>query len=391
MALDVAKDTALSGGHAAQAAKDAIAAHFRGLWAHQRLRDDIESISTIFASQGFWRDGWLAVRLTRVFDEKDKSSNNYARLSALEELLKPRDLVQSVRGRVLSSNGVIADVDDVDLSDAQSFRVALENRNEEAEALGIQVAHDRGALQELMPKIMTGHGYLFHFGRGLAEGSSDPKQLWQELVQRLERGTPESKSVSTLRGMLSWLDTNKTDLADELLDQALTTGELALYFPSLQASVAITPRGMARLIASLELVTVPTYAYGEIFLGRAIEAVSGADIAKYILKVAQAPRGVRGAIRILGMQFFADRGDKRPHASELVEAGRKLLRDVDFDGLGAQEDHLLQIVVEVCIDGNGGYAVARATCESLRQAVGTRETHGSDHRYLIKGLFQNTA
>jgi hypothetical protein len=70
-----------------------IATNFRGLWTQVGLRDELERISMKFAAQGIWSDGWLAVRHTRFYDEKDTASENYVRLSRLEELLRPQTLV----------------------------------------------------------------------------------------------------------------------------------------------------------------------------------------------------------------------------------------------------------------------------------------------------------
>jgi|HubBroStandDraft_6_1064221.scaffolds.fasta_scaffold55033_4 hypothetical protein len=130
----------------------------------QGLRDELEAIAAKFAAQGFWRDGWLAVKHTRFYCEKDKASENYARLTKLEETLRPRDLVQRVRGRVFVSD--LSDVDDIDADDARSFEVAMEQQQIEARSLGGKVANDLAALTELMPDIVSATGQLWYFGRG---------------------------------------------------------------------------------------------------------------------------------------------------------------------------------------------------------------------------------
>jgi hypothetical protein len=195
-AFSVAKEIALSGGAAANVAKITVSANFRGLWTCVGLRDDLEDISAALAAQGFWRDGWLAVKQTRFFDEKDKTSDNYARLSKLEVRLRPRDLIQNVRGRVLSQKGALYDVEEVDTDNAESYRVGIEEKNKEAKDLGCQVARDQAALQELIPEIVGGHGNLWYFGKGLAKGAKNPKELWGKMVRQLAQ-TPVEKSMRT--------------------------------------------------------------------------------------------------------------------------------------------------------------------------------------------------
>jgi hypothetical protein len=352
------------------------------------LRDELEGISKKLAAQGFWRDGWLAVKQTRFFDEKDKASENYARLSRLEEALKPRDLVQRVRGRVLASKGAFYDVDEVDADDADRFRIAMEKKQAEAKTLGIAVANDPAALHELLPEIVSGAGNLWHFGTGLANGSKDTKELWQQMLQEFERTPLENRDIRAFCGMLFELNINKSDLPDELLDDALANQPLASYFPTLQAAVNINPRGMARLIKSLELGNVPIHEYANIHLGRTIEVVTGKDIAKYIRTLASAQGGETVAIHVLSMQFFSDRQDKRAHAPEIVAAGCELLRHMEFDHRNQREDYHLRGVVEVCLAGVAGYDVAKAICENLKRAATEYRAYGFDHKELLQALFK---
>jgi hypothetical protein len=387
-AFSVAEEAALSGGAAASVGKTAISTNFRGLWSQVGLRDELENISAKFAAQGFWRDGWLAVKQTRCYDEKDKASENYTRLSILEKTLRPRGLVERVRGGVLAPKGTHYDEDDVDIGNPDSYRVAMERKNDEVAALGTEVANDEVALEELMPEIVSGGGNLWHFGMGLASGNKNPKDLWQGMVRQFARTPLGNRDVRAFRGMLWKLNNNGSNLLDELLDDALENEPLAPYFPSLQASVAINSRGMARLNRSLELGKVPISSYADIHLGRAIEVVPGADIAKYIMTLAKATHGESIAIHILSMQFFNDRQHGRPHASEIVAAGRELLQRMEFKQENPQEDYHLQGVVQICVAGDEGFAVAKAVGENLKRAAAEYRTYGFAHNQLLKALFE---
>lgn len=386
-AFAIAEEVALSSNPAATAAQGTISANFRGLWTVVGLRNELATVAAKFAAHGFWRDGWLAVKQTRAWDEKDKTSENYSRLSELEEMLRPRDLVQRIRGRVLASKGTFYDVDEVDTNDHQSFSVALDRQNEEATALGQEVANDQVALRELIPEIVSGEGNLWHFGMGLAN-AENPRELWREMVQQFARTPVAHRDVRAFRGMLSELGARKSALPDALLDHALENEPLAPYFPFLQASVAINSRGMARLRRSLELGKVPIETYGNIFLGRAIEVVPAADIATYLLDLANAPEGERVAIHLLSMQFFDDRQENRAHAAEIVAVGRELLRKMAFDQKDRREDYHLHGVAEVCLAGAEGSAVAKVVCENLKRAAKAHKASGYDHNQLLKALFE---
>jgi hypothetical protein len=382
-AFAVAEEVALTGNAAAKAV---ISNKFRGLWTQALLRDELEAIVPKFAAQGFWSDGWLAVKHTRFYDEKDKASGNYARLSKLEEILRPRDLIQQVRGRVLASDWY--DFDEVESDDADHFRVAFAKRQDEAKALGSEVAADGPALHELIPDIVRrGSNNLMHFGMGLAQGAKDQKQFWQQIVRQFGEVPIKARGTGALCGFLLQLESDKSPLLDELLDAAVDNEPLAPFFPILQGLIVVTPRGMSRLNRSLQLGKAPIHMY-DIPLARAVETVPAADIAAYLISLAEQPEGEPVAIHLLSMQFFGDRNEKRPHATEIVDAGRVILSHLNFDRGHRREDFSLQGVVEVCASGDRGYNVAKTLFANLKQAVAEHRSSGFDHDKLLNGLFK---
>jgi hypothetical protein len=385
-AFAVAEEFALSDRPAAGSAETAVSANFRGLWTQARLHDELESIAARFAARGFWGDGWLAVKHTRYYDEKDTQSENYGRLTRLEEMLRPRDLVQQVRGRVFRSN--YYDIDDINMNDANSFRVAMEQMAAESRSLGSKVAINPEALAELLPDIVRERGQLFYFGIGLAEGTGDPTHLWTHMIERFGATSKRERDTRSIAGFLWQLSTSKPSLAQELLDQAVENEPLAAYFPILQASVPINPRGMARLKRSLELGRVPIDVYSSIHLGRSIETVPASLIAEYIMSLARIPEGEAVAISHLHMQFFNDRQDMRAHAPEIIDTGRTILRQLDFPRRYGGEDHHLNGVVEVCVAGEEGRTTAKAMAEKLSQSVAEHRAFAIDHNQTLKVLFK---
>ena len=84
--------------------RTAIASEVRGLW--HREPDQLERTCQTIATKGFWRDGWVAVRETRIYDGKWLPEDLKTRLMTLEDLLRPRDLVDRIRGIVIGSKGL---------------------------------------------------------------------------------------------------------------------------------------------------------------------------------------------------------------------------------------------------------------------------------------------
>ena len=102
-ALELGEELACSDEPFASRAPSSIATRFRELWTGARMYDDLERVCRTIAARHFWPDGWRSVRFTRQYDANGSSSESNARLTSLEEVLRPRDVPQQVRSIVLSS------------------------------------------------------------------------------------------------------------------------------------------------------------------------------------------------------------------------------------------------------------------------------------------------
>lgn len=100
--LDFAEPYALLHGPVGKGVRSAIGREFRGLWTNVSRADELERIARAIAAKGFWRDGWIGARLTRIYDGDRLPPGVLARLKTLEEFLRPKELLNKVRGVVLS-------------------------------------------------------------------------------------------------------------------------------------------------------------------------------------------------------------------------------------------------------------------------------------------------
>lgn len=369
-ALAVAEELALSDSPDAREAGEIIAGSFRGLWSHVGLRDELEALSRKIADMEFWGDGWHAVKQTRFYDEKNKDSQNYARLSALENALRPRSLVERIQARVFASSGY--DLDEVDANDSHNLQQAMERQQAEviALAVAVAVAEDRTVLDELMPDIARGGPNIWYFGMGLARVEKCPKEIWDRMVAGFADLAEDRRDMRVLSGFLLELANRKSPLLGELLDEAVQSDLLASNFPRLLPPLMNVPGGIALLQRSLELGKAPMARYADVHFGRAVEVVPATDIANFIVSVSNVKGGMPIAIRMLGDQFFNDIHDRRPHAAPIVEAGRTILSAFDFDGFddASANDYHLKNVIDVCVTGMAGYPVAHSLCTNMRRA-----------------------
>jgi hypothetical protein len=134
--------------------RTAIAQQFRGLWNCAVAYDDLERVCRSISNRNFWTSGWIAVRETMVYDGAGFTPEIFARLSALEEVLRPKDTVQKVRSIVLSDAVTYVGVDSTDSKDIENNLLKVETA---AHELGKLVAMDQVAFDKLMPELIAGN------------------------------------------------------------------------------------------------------------------------------------------------------------------------------------------------------------------------------------------
>jgi hypothetical protein len=371
--------------------KDPIAAQvrtiigkkFRGLWTKAGMYDDLDRLCHAIRKAGFWREGWVGVKETLRFDAM--SAKAKARLQALEKLLQPADLVETVRSVVVARGGL--ELDDFDVVDDDTNTASeLQRRDAIAVALGVRTAGDEEAFKELLPELTRGDGRLSMFGRGLARGADDPDTAWQALTSEFRATEENARNSAILSGFLAELNASDPKHAARLLDEALADPVLGAHFPELQRAVLIDTRGVARLIQALD--KTPVRRFHVLASGGVSNPIAGSDLRALLETIAARPDGLRVAADILDMRLFSDQGQKKPVDPELIAAGRDLLDTLTFDKRERDDDHKIGSLVGRCLKEQDGATTAQRLCQRLMSAISARETHAYLHDRLVAKLFK---
>jgi hypothetical protein len=370
---------------AASQVRSIIAQQFRGLWTSAAQFDELEGACRAISEMGFWAEGWIAVRQTIHYDSPGFPPEVSARLASLGNLLQPSNLVEKVRSIVLSDTltyvGIDSDDDRSKDIEATGIRIAAM-----AQELGATVAADGDALRELLAELVCGHGQRWSFGCGLAMGAEDPKALWDKLVTQLEATPEDSWGIQVFCGFLNGLHATKQELSDSLLDDAMKNAPLALIYPALQTCVEIDKRGVDRLMRSLDLGRAHIRIY-RFLNGRATDSISGRDLSALILEVARTSEGLDAAIDILYARIISDNGQHRSSAPEVVDAGRELIRKLDFTRWKKHQDYRWGAISNACLLGEEGASVVQEMSRKLREAISKYETYTFHHEDLLSALF----
>lgn len=389
--LQVAESFALSEEPSAAPVRKAIGREFRGLWTNAAQTDGLERIARAIAAKSFWREGWIGVRQTRIYAGKGLAPEGLARLVALEELLRPKDLIDKVRGVVLGSGNSSIELDETNEAEGSERNVAaaMTRLAQTVESLGRDVAGDEEAFKVLLPELMVGDGRISGFGRGLGLAAEDPAGIWRAMTTQF--AATQTPGPALIGGFLEGVQRRDPSLADTFLDASLDKPELAASFPAFQAYVIIDNKGVTRLHQALDLDKAPIHAYRNLAYGRACDAISAPEFKRLVIAIAGKPNGAPVAMEILSMRLHANGTDKIPPASEVLEAGRALLSAFEFrrtDGRADHEDYELGVVARASLRGEAGKTIVRSLCRKMQVAMARHEIYGHDQDDLIRALFQ---
>lgn len=366
----------------------AVASQFRGLWSHPILRDELERVCRQIASGGFWRNGWIAVCQTLKYDYKNLKNAARRKLVKLEKALRPKDLLQNIRGIVLGGSSYGLEFDEFEYDEDDDGAGALERVDRIAASLGKEAAHDPKVISALLPELVIGQGRLWSFGRGLATGTDDPRSFWNSLIGEFDRTPTEQRNTQILRGFLESLMKRDSTLANDLLDDAVTNDALAAWLPELQIGVAIDERGVKRLLQSATLGKAPLVRFRVIAYGKASDPIKGSDLRTLLLALASEPSGWDSAVEILHMRLFSDHQDKRQTDQALIEAGRELLKSFQFKKHNQNDGHRIGSVIKACLAGPDGVNSARALCARFKEAIAAHEAYAFENDKLLRNLFK---
>ena len=365
-----------------------FADQFRGLWTKARMCGELDRITrAIHSSSSDWKSGWLAIQKTIKYDADKGPADQSARLVALGELLRPRDLLQKIRYAVVDTGGSYIDPEVLGEDARETATSSLARSVAVAEALGEKCAGDSETLRVLLPELVAASGRTYAFGRGLAKKSKDPREVWTLIVTELETTPEVERNVDILCGFVDGLYQVNQDLAVCLLDVSLQHDLLSRYFPLLQAGGPIDDLALDRLIRSLESGVAPPSMFERLAWGRSLDQLPGLDLKRLVTLLAAKPEGYEPALEIVAMRLFADSQDKREHDASVIETGRLLLRDFDFSRNNSDDDYKIGRIVSQCLSGLGGGSVAQAILKNLIDAESINKVYFFHYPHVISSLF----
>ncbi len=372
-----------------ESVRHVLAQQFRGLW-YARMYEALERLCQSIGKKEHWSEGWIAARQTWQYDGKGLQSEEKARLCTLEQLLRPRNLVQRVRSIVLASASGLLELGDLDSTSPPDAETAYDRGEMIAYELGKEAATDERAFNELLPELVKARDRerLWSFGRGLAAGAGDPKRLWHALTAQLSITQEGDRSIVVFGGVAQVLNDIDPHLVGFLLDEAVEHKALAPLFPLLQIALQCNEEAVSRLHHAIALDKAPIRLFRCLAGGRWSAPLPGTQLKNLLLSIAEKSGGFDVAIEILYMRIILDDTQKRTHDPDIIAAGRELLRHLTIDKKDGSNDHRLAFVFEACLSGPDGIETTQDVCRNLKMAIADRRAYAFYHLDLVRALLK---
>jgi hypothetical protein len=368
-----------------------IARHFRMLWNHAGIYDELERGARGLAARDGWPGGWISVRATISYHAEKMPADLVQRLRTLDIDLRPRDLIQKVRAYVLSHGQGGFDLADAEAKDntGESIMASWKKAYEYAEAIGAEVAGDSEMLKKVLPETLRdGQGRQEAFGRGLAIKAPDIHAMWKQICDALASIGERERNIAVLRGYIAAAMEREPDTANRLLDEAITHPLLGPSFPALQASMRMDNAGATRIVMALTAGLAPAWMYRNLSYGRASDDLSSSTLKTIVLAIADLPEGYSSAVDVLGMRLHILKNDKLEIDQETLTLGQELLARCSFQDRDSNLSYHMSEIAKACLKGAGTEDVAKRIFGNFATALADHNTGAWHYEDLARTFFQ---
>jgi len=389
--IDICTCLSLANSSIQEDARKLLAKNLRGLWVKAGMFESLNGAARKLQDQKPWSDGWLAVRSIIRYDSKDFDVDLLERLNSLEKYLKPSDLLDQARTFALSTQHRNFDLED-DYDDGEDSSNGWRRAEVTTQRIGAKVAKCTKTLNILLPDLVSTNGIrLYHFGRGLAEGSNDKEDLFKILRLQLTNTPVEKRNINVILGFLSFCAENDSPFYNQKLDELLIDELFKDWFPLIQVSSTIDQRGIQRLHKSLDLEKSPASAFENLAWGRAHEPINDDELADLLNKILSKEGGIGVTVEIIKMRLHSRNKESEAISKKLITVAQDTMLMFTFDEERKKFgdwDNSLADIVRNCLNNEDGTAAARQLSQNLIKVISDNSSFRSDYKRLLSSLAQ---
>lgn len=386
-ALSVAEQIGMDSTTLADEVRKVVAKRFAKISTINGMIGALVSLADNYSQKSPWLGGWIAVRTTIKRHKEKMSAANLQALEALAARLQPIDLEGKVRAYALSEPWSALDIAESEAENKDDMLSAQERVVYLCVDLGRLLSHHPEKLDALLPEIFSVASVkISALGRGIADTCDSLRESWTYLLTRYLAMPEKNRHASLLGGFLEEARRRTPKECELILDEALGNSSLSAQFVYFQACAGLTSEGVERLLAALDLDTIPTISFQILENGRLHEGLSDAQLAVFIRKLRSRNDGLPVATAILGMRIFSAKSEKRPISDIVKKMGRELIQETTFQSRDTHLEYMMASIIDVSLNDSDHYALASSVCIRIAEGFDTYKITSWDVSEILKAL-----
>lgn len=364
-------------------AKNIIASHFTTLWLSVGRHETLEEIVVSECKLEKWSEIWHPIKQTLSLHGKNLSSVNVACLERLEKLTSPSDLHAEVEIYALRS--IWHQIHGFN----ENINEAEKRITDKIVQLGCAIASDRAYLEKIGNRLFSSdHASLFYFGKGLANGATNPTEMFEFLVRLLRANKENIKHHRIFSGVINSLECSNPAMARLLQERVLVTPELLPSFVDLLLSTRLEPWGTELLIEQARKANLAAHHFQQLGHGRAHEPIPDVKLAELIEALIQLKQGAFTALDILSMRFFTENRSIRP-SPELILAARSAIAGflatlASYETVATPSG--IERVLAICIDDSTPQEFILGLIGSISENIKSHHLYSHDVSSIVAAL-----
>ncbi|MBM9500710.1 hypothetical protein JWG44_10675, partial [Leptospira sp. 201903071] len=339
-----------------------IAEKFRNLWNCGYVIEELAALIEIF-SLDYWGEGWVTVSNVIIYDSAEMEQNLLSRLLVIEDLLKPKTLLDRLRTYLFLGN--VWNLKKGRGEDVISGGFSFEN---EFLNLTRELTFDKSILEIILGEVSkNGSSLSNRLGQGLALNANDPLEIWQLLLSKYRK--PNESEIGVINGFLFELYKLNLDLINQIYDDLLQDNNYSLIFPCFQLATPLDFRALKRLEHCIDSRLPQIEAFkGLIFKYEDAKNlnINISDILDRLLTLEGADKVVPGLF-----VYLAQANPELTLNSKFIILGRKLIRliylhyenRIEDEDQNSQIHYFLEEISTVSLSGKDAELFIRDLCD----------------------------
>jgi hypothetical protein len=202
----------------------------------------------------------------------------------------------------------------------------------------------------------------------LADGCTEPAELWNLLKTEVSRINGEDLNCQLLRGFLNQISLINSDLSNRFLDEVIDEPILSQFYPLIQTSVTIDEKAVERLKQSLDINVAPISQYRDLAYTGNHESIADKDFCDILKLIALKDKSLNIAIKILQRRIFGYRFEPNNISKMLVLFSQDFILSFCATSNNYElknMDDELNTIIEACFNGQEAAPAATTLCQHL--------------------------